>query len=113
MQPPREPSIWELSEQIKAMDSHHREGLAEIKATLAGLDRVYMRTDVYQARHEALRNEVGGVRTSVTEVDNRLGAEIAEIKSGYRWVSRAAITGLLLPVLVAIIVAIALSGGLR
>lgn len=111
-QPPmREPSTWELSEQIQAMDRHHREGLAEIKATLGALDRVYMRTDVYQARHEALRNEVGGVSTRLTETDNRLGAEIAEIKAGYRWVSRAAITGLLLPILATIIAALALSGG--
>lgn len=114
MQPPqREPSIWELSERIQAMDRHNREGLAEIKAILGGLDRTYMRTDVYQARHQALRDEVASVSSRLTEVDNRHGEEIAEMKSGYRWVSRAAITGLLLPVLATIIAALALSGGFR
>lgn len=110
---PREPSIWELSEQIKAMDRAHREGIAELKASFSTLDRVYMRTDVYLARHEALRNEVAAVSLRLTEVDNRHGEEIANIQGSYRWVSRAAFTGLLLPVLVAIIVAVALSGGLR
>jgi hypothetical protein len=110
---PREPSIWELSEQIRAMDRNHREGLAEIKATLAALDRVYLRSDVYQARHQALRDEVATVAARLAEVDARHGDEIGEMRSGYRWVSRAAITGLLLPVLATIIAAIALSGGLR
>lgn len=116
MQPPpnpREPSIWELSERIQAMDRHNREGLAEIKTALGSLDRTYMRADVYQARHQALRDEVAAVNVRLTEVDNRHGDEIADIKNGYRWVSRAAITGLLLPVLATIIAALALSGGFR
>lgn len=109
----REPSIWELSERIQAMDRHHRESFAELKAILGSLDRTYLRSDVYEARHQALRDEVGVVNSRLTEVDNRHGEEIADMRAGNRWVGRAAITGILLPIIATVIAALVLSGGFR
>lgn len=107
----REPSIWELSEQIKAMDRAHREMFARIEAVLAGLDGKYLRADVYGARHDGLRSEVRAVADRVTEVDNRLGSEIADIRGSQRWQARAAVTGVIFPIVVTIVVAIVLAGG--
>lgn len=94
---PREWSLAELAEDLAETRDELR---ADSKATRARIDeliqtidRTYMRQDVYQAKHEAL----------VVKVD--------KIEDRHTWLSRTAITALILPIVVGVFLAIMLSTG--
>lgn len=92
------------------------EDMAELKHMLAEvhakLDRLpFLRTDVYEARHTSLRNEIA---LQMAEFDRRLldeGRRIGTLEDRSTWVSRTAVAGLLLPIIVALVVGALIAGG--
>lgn len=94
----RDPSPGELADD-----------LAELKAMLAALTAKidslpYLRVDVYEARHTSLRDQIA---LQLADYERRM----KQLEDRSTWVARAAITGVLLPVIVALVVGVLLAGG--
>lgn len=102
----REPSPGELAEDIAKLDRKLDILVDRIDAKFDRLDsnitKNYPRSDLYAANRAADLSRVESADRRVAAVEERL-----------TWVGRAAVTGLLLPVLVAIIVGVILVGNLR
>lgn len=98
--PPRERSPDELYEDLARIESAVERGSAETRKAIDDLakriESTYVRQDVYDARHGILVDRVAG------------------IEERHKWVGRTALTALVLPVLVSVVVAVILAtGGVR
>lgn len=93
----REPTLGEIAED-----------LSEIKSILSNLPdhiaRTYVRQDVYNARHDALRAAVDSAQLSMTK-------RIEELEASLKWAWRTAVTGLMLPMIVAVLTALIVALG--
>lgn len=89
----REPSPLELAEDLKDLTTAIREHTKQVNARFDGLAGTFIPREVYEAYHAALRQEVA-------RLDNKL-----------TWATRAAVTGILFPVVVSVIVALVLLVG--
>lgn len=92
-----EPTLGEISKDLRALKKESAEDMDDLKKSLARLvdavERTYVRLDVYRAEQESVQRRVDRVEERLT------------------WVSRAAVTGLLLPALVTLILALFMAGG--
>ena len=82
----REPTLGEIAEDLRDL-------MRSVDRLTETVERTYVRLDVYRA-------EQTGIVERVRRMEDRL-----------TWVGRAAVTGLLLPILVAVILALILTGG--
>ena len=85
----------DLAEIKAAIAASARETRAAIDALVVRIESTYVRRDVYEARHQTLVEKV------------------SKVEERHTWVSRTALTALFLPIAVATIAAILLSGGWR
>lgn len=101
---PREPSPAELAEDLARIEQAVERGANEtrlaleslatrVENALAKIETTYVRQDVYEARHGTLVSRVEKVEERST------------------WLGRTAVTALLLPILVTIVAAAILAGG--
>lgn len=95
----RVPDPGELAEDLaeikRAVEHGARDTRAAIDALAARIESTYVRQDVYRLAHQNLE---GRVKT---------------VEDRHTWLARTSITALILPVIVTIVAAIILSGGVR
>lgn len=95
-----------LNERLRNLDTKVEAGAKSTSQTVRALsdvadhqqrriEEVYLRKDVYELAHKAVVEDV------------------AEIQERQRWLARTAITALVLPIIVSIVAAIILTGGVR
>ena len=71
----------------------------------------YLRVDVYEARHTSLRGEVALQLAAMQTSINNAHQLATAVDGRLTWVARAAIGGLLFPVIAAVVAALLLAGG--
>jgi predicted nucleic acid-binding Zn-ribbon protein len=84
--PSREPTPAEIAEDLRELRSAV-DRLAEV------VERTYVRFDVYRAEQKSLE------------------ARVAKVEERHTWVARTAMAGLLLPIVVAVVLAVILTSG--
>ena len=101
----RDPSPGELADD-----------LAELKAMLLAINTKidtlpYLRVDVYEARHTSLRSEVALQMAAMQTSVNTAHSLALAVDGRLTWVARAAIGGLLFPIIAGVVAALLLAGG--
>lgn len=95
----RVPDPGELAEDLaeikRAVERGARDTRLAIDALASRIESTYVRKDVYEARHATLVDKVGKFEDRLT------------------WSFRTAVTALVLPILVGVVLTIILSGGAR
>lgn len=95
----REPTLGEVADDLRelrdAVDKNGDELRRAVDRLTEQIAETYVRKDVYEARHGTLIDRV------------------AKVEERQTWSTRTAVTALLLPILVAVIVALVLTGGGR
>jgi hypothetical protein len=117
--PNREISTGELAGSFRDLKG----SVDRLSGRLDGLDQRYVMqaVDVERERRwsgdvAALRRELSDVTQELARANDKLNAlsglpkEVADLRATLRWVSRTAVTSLLIPIIVAVLVAIALRG---
>lgn len=89
----REPSLAELAEDVREMREENRSYQRELKADLESRDSKFLRTDLYEAHRTADR------------------AEVSDLQQWRTFMTRAAVTAVLSPVLVAVVLYFLLGPG--
>lgn len=93
----RVPDPSELAEDLARIERAVERGAAEMRqafeALAARIETTYVRRDVYDAKHRILEVRVG------------------KVEERYTWIGRTAITALVLPILVGVVVAVILATG--
>lgn len=101
----RDPSPGELADDLAEL----KQMLHELTVKIDNLP--YLRVDVYEARHTSLRGEVAlQLAAMQTSINNAHSLAVA-VDGRLTWVARAAVGGLLFPIIVAIVVGVLLAGG--
>lgn len=92
----REPSTLELAEDLRELTAAINEHTRQVNTRFDALAATYLPREVYEVYHKTLRAEVARLDTAMT-------AGFAERDEQARFTRRTAITGLLLPVVVAVV----------
>lgn len=97
----RVPDPAEIAEDLARIERAVVEGAAETRQAIHDLssriERTYVRQDVYKERQDAVAAQIALAATKAEQVENR-----------HTWVARTAVVALILPIVVALMVALIL-----